>query len=120
MEIEPFVAVVAGLVAAQCMEVPAYTQRAVGLGVHQDIFAESGSILRAPGGSGGWWVGWAMACWPWGSCCCTRHSSRPSAMTIWPGGVRSPAWSRSAACRSDDFASKICACELFLRIFEST
>jgi hypothetical protein len=48
VEIDPFAAAVAGLVAAQCMEVPAYTQRAMGLGVRQDIFAESGSILRAP------------------------------------------------------------------------
>jgi len=48
VEIDPFAAAVAGLVAAQCMEVPAYTQRAMGLGVCQDIFAEGGSILRAP------------------------------------------------------------------------
>lgn len=30
------------------MEVPAYAQRAMGLGVRQHVFAESGSILRAP------------------------------------------------------------------------
>jgi hypothetical protein len=41
-------AAVAGLVAAQCMEIPAYTQRALGLGVHQDVFAENGAIVRAP------------------------------------------------------------------------
>ena len=48
MSVDPFAAAVAGLVAAQCMEVPAYTQRALGLGVRQDVFAESGAILRAP------------------------------------------------------------------------
>lgn len=48
MQIDPLAAVVAALVAAQVMEVPAYAQRAMGLGVHQDIFAEAGSILRAP------------------------------------------------------------------------
>jgi hypothetical protein len=48
MDVDPVAAAVAGLVAAQCMEVPAYAQRALGLGLHQDIFAESGAILRAP------------------------------------------------------------------------
>ena len=48
MEIDPLAAAIAGLVAAQCMEVPAYAQRAMGLGVRRDVFAESGEILRAP------------------------------------------------------------------------
>lgn len=46
--VDPLAAALAGLVAAQCMEMPAYSQRAMGLGLRQDIFAESGSILRAP------------------------------------------------------------------------
>lgn len=46
--VDAVAAAVAGLVAAQCMEVPAYAQRAMGLGVRQDVFAEAGSILRAP------------------------------------------------------------------------
>lgn len=41
-------AVIAALVAAPLMEVPAYTQRALHLGVSQDVFAEAGAILRAP------------------------------------------------------------------------
>lgn len=45
---DPFATAVAGVVTAQCMEVPAYTQRALSLGVRQDVFAESGAILRAP------------------------------------------------------------------------
>lgn len=45
---DPFAAAVAGVVAAQCMEVPAYAQRALNLGLRQDVFAESGAILRAP------------------------------------------------------------------------
>ena len=40
--------IVAALVAAQLMEVPAYLQRALGFPVRQDIFDEAGSILRAP------------------------------------------------------------------------
>lgn len=39
---------VAGLLAAQVMEVPAYLQKQAGLGVRQDIFAETGAILRVP------------------------------------------------------------------------
>ncbi len=38
----------AGLLAAQLMEVPAYVQRSLGLPVRQDIFAEAGAMLRAP------------------------------------------------------------------------
>ena len=41
-------AVVAGVVAAQPMEAPVYLQRAAGLPVHQDVFAEGGTLLRAP------------------------------------------------------------------------
>lgn len=48
MGVDLVAACVAAVVAAQCMEVPAYTQRRFGLPVHQDIFAESGAILRAP------------------------------------------------------------------------
>lgn len=47
--IDPVAAVVAAVVAAPLMEIPAYAQRALGLGVYQDIFAEAGAILRAPG-----------------------------------------------------------------------
>jgi hypothetical protein len=46
--IDPVAAAVAAVVAAQLMETPAYLQRAFGLPVRQDIFDESGSILRAP------------------------------------------------------------------------
>lgn len=46
--IDPVAAAVAALVAAPLMEVPAYLQRALGLGVRQDIFSEAGWILRAP------------------------------------------------------------------------
>lgn len=45
---DPVAAAVAGMVAAQCMEIPAYSQRALGLGVRQDVFAENGAIVRAP------------------------------------------------------------------------
>lgn len=48
MGVDPFAAALAGVVAAQCMEVPAYAQRALGLGLRQDVFAEVGAILRAP------------------------------------------------------------------------
>ncbi len=48
MGVDVAAACVAAVVAAQCMEVPAYTQRLIGLPVHQDVFAESGAILRAP------------------------------------------------------------------------
>lgn len=48
MVIDPAAAAVAGLVAAQCMENPAYLQRALGLNVRQDVFAENGAIVRAP------------------------------------------------------------------------
>lgn len=48
MNIDPVAAAVAGLVAAQLMEAPTYLQRAAGLGLRQDIFAEGGAILRAP------------------------------------------------------------------------
>jgi hypothetical protein len=41
-------AAVAGVLAAQLMEVPPYLQRHLGLPVRQDIFDEGGSILRAP------------------------------------------------------------------------
>ena len=46
--IDAVAAVVAALVAAPLMEVPAYAQRALRMGVSQDIFAEAGAILRAP------------------------------------------------------------------------
>jgi hypothetical protein len=46
--IDPAAAALAAVVAAQLMEVPAYTQRALGMVVGQDIFHEAGSILRAP------------------------------------------------------------------------
>lgn len=48
MSVDLSAAVVAAVVAAQLMEAPTYLQRAVGLGVHQDVFAEGGAILRAP------------------------------------------------------------------------
>ncbi|MDK3256625.1 hypothetical protein [Blastococcus capsensis] len=48
MSIDPLAAAAAGLIAAQLMEAPTYLQRAAGLGVRQDIFAEGGAILRAP------------------------------------------------------------------------
>ena len=48
MSIDPAAAAVAGLVAAQLMEAPTYLQRAAGLGLRQDVFAEGGAILRAP------------------------------------------------------------------------
>ncbi len=41
-------AAVAGLLAAQPMEVPVYLQKRLGLPVRQDIFAEAGSMLRSP------------------------------------------------------------------------
>lgn len=44
--IDPLAAVIAAVVAAQLMEVPAYLQRRLGLPVRQDIFDEGGSILR--------------------------------------------------------------------------
>ena len=47
--IDPVAAAVAAVIAAPLMEVPAYTQRALGLGVRQDIFNEGGAILRARG-----------------------------------------------------------------------
>lgn len=48
MIVDPTAAAVAGLLAAQCMEVPAYAQRAFRIGVKQDVFDENGAILRAP------------------------------------------------------------------------
>ena len=48
MSVDPVAACLAAVVAAQCMEVPAYTMRRFGMPVHQDVFAESGAILRAP------------------------------------------------------------------------
>lgn len=48
MTIDPIAAAVAGFLAAQLMEAPTYLQRAAGLGLRQDIFAEGGAILRAP------------------------------------------------------------------------
>jgi hypothetical protein len=47
--VDPMAAAVAGVAAAQCMEVPAYAQRALRRAVFQDIFAENGAIVRAPG-----------------------------------------------------------------------
>lgn len=44
--IDPLAAVIAAVVAAQLMKVPAYLQRRLGLPVRQDIFDEGGSILR--------------------------------------------------------------------------
>ena len=46
--IDPVAAAVAAVVAAQVMEMPAYAQRAMRLGVRQDVFSEGGAILRAP------------------------------------------------------------------------
>jgi hypothetical protein len=46
--VDAFAAAIAGVVAAQCMEVPAYAQRALRMGARQDVFAEAGAILRAP------------------------------------------------------------------------
>ena len=48
MIIDPVAATVAGVLAAQCMEVPGYVQRALGMRVLQDVFAENGAIVRAP------------------------------------------------------------------------
>lgn len=48
LAVDAVAATVAALVAAPLMEVPAYTQRALRLGVRQDIFSEAGWILRAP------------------------------------------------------------------------
>lgn len=48
MSIDPTAAAAAGLVAAQLMEAPTYLQRAAGLSLRQDIFAEGGAILHAP------------------------------------------------------------------------
>jgi hypothetical protein len=41
-------AVVAGVLAAQPMELPVYVAKALGFGVRQDVFAEAGAMLRAP------------------------------------------------------------------------
>jgi hypothetical protein len=46
--IDPTAAPLAGMVAAQLMEGPAYTQRALGLAVRQHFFDEVGSIWPAP------------------------------------------------------------------------
>jgi hypothetical protein len=48
LSIDPTAAAVAGLVAGQLMEAPTYLQRAAGINLRQDIFAEGGAILRAP------------------------------------------------------------------------
>lgn len=48
MVVDPTAAAVAGLVAAQCMEAAAYSQRVLGMGVTQDVFDENGAIVRAP------------------------------------------------------------------------
>jgi hypothetical protein len=48
VSIDPTAAAIAGLLAGQLMEAPTYLQRAAGLGLRQDIFAEGGAILRAP------------------------------------------------------------------------
>jgi len=48
VSIDPTAAAVAGLVAAQLMEAPTYLQRAAGVSLRQDVFAEAGAILRAP------------------------------------------------------------------------
>ena len=42
-------AVIAGVIAAQVMETPAYLQKAVGLPLRQDVFAEGGILLGARG-----------------------------------------------------------------------
>lgn len=47
-DIDPVAAAIAGLIAAQLMEMPAYLQKSLGLEVRQDIFDEAGAILRAP------------------------------------------------------------------------
>lgn len=43
------IAALSGVLAAQVMELPAYMQRALGLPIRQDIFAETGAILRVSG-----------------------------------------------------------------------
>ena len=48
LTIDPVAAAAAAVAAAQIMETPAYVQRALRLGVRQDIFSEAGAILRAP------------------------------------------------------------------------
>lgn len=48
MSLDVLSAVVAGVVAAQVMETPAYAQRALGRPLRQDVFAEAGILLRAP------------------------------------------------------------------------
>lgn len=47
-QVDVAAAAIAGVVAAQCMEVPAYAQHLLGVGARQDVFAENGAILRAP------------------------------------------------------------------------
>jgi hypothetical protein len=46
--VDAMAAAVAGLAAAQCMEVPAYVQRFARKRLLQDVFAENGAIVRAP------------------------------------------------------------------------
>lgn len=41
MGIDPLAAAITGVLATQVMEIPAYTQRAVGAAVYQDVFAEA-------------------------------------------------------------------------------
>ena len=48
LTIDPLAAATAAVVAAQIMETPAYAQRALRLGLRQDVFSEAGAILRAP------------------------------------------------------------------------
>ena len=48
MSVDVVAAVAAGVLAAQPMEAPVYLQRALGLPVHQDVFAEGGTLLGAP------------------------------------------------------------------------
>lgn len=46
---EPVSAAVAGVIAAQVMETPAYLQKALHLPLRQDVFAEAGRLLGARG-----------------------------------------------------------------------
>ncbi|MDP9444497.1 MAG: hypothetical protein M3P83_09205 [Actinomycetota bacterium] len=47
--VDPAAAAVAGLIAGQLMEVPAYLQRLLHRPLHQDVFAESGLLLGVYG-----------------------------------------------------------------------
>ena len=57
MAVDLLSAAVAGVVAAQVMETPAYVQRALHLPLRQDVFAEAGVLLGVTG-SGRRLLGW--------------------------------------------------------------